>query len=135
MVSPSHPSGIALDLEGPSSDAPGTSDSGANIAPSESLQRILKLNLKEPGDHTLAVTVTYTETTVGAEGKAAGGKVRTFRKLYQFAATSLIGVRTKAGDMVGGRYALEAQLENLGERTVVVEVRQRSSKRPRRLLC
>jgi trafficking protein particle complex subunit 13 len=122
IISPSNPTGVALDLEASSSNSLANLDSDGNIKPNESLQRILKLNLKEEGDHTLAVTVTYTETAVGAEGKAAGGRVRTFRKLYQFAATNLIAVRTKAGDLEGGRYALEAQLENLGERAVVVEV-------------
>jgi hypothetical protein len=117
IVSPSNPSGIALDLEDgavpPKTPGPG-----------ESVQRILRLNLQEEGEHTLAVTVTYTETAVGVEGRAAGGRVRTFRKLYQFVATSLISVRTKAGELDGGgRYALEAQLENLGERAVALEVR------------
>jgi hypothetical protein len=109
---------VALELDA----APGGLDVDGDVRPGESMQRILTLNLKEEGDHTLAVTVTYTETATGAAGKAAAGRVRTFRKLYQFAAANLIAVRTKAGDLEGGRYALEAQLENLGERAVVVEV-------------
>jgi trafficking protein particle complex subunit 13 len=83
---------------------------------------VLKLSLQEDGEHTLAVTVTYTETNLGVEGRAAGGRVRTFRKLYQFVARSLISVRTKACDVPGGGYALEAQLENLGDYGVVLEV-------------
>jgi hypothetical protein len=120
ILSPSNPSGVVLDLE----EAPSAlaSHGSGSIKPGESLQKILRLDLREEGDHTLAVTVTYTETTVGAEGKAAGGRVRMFRKLYQFAATNLIAVRTKAADLPGGRYTLEAQLENLGERGVVLEV-------------
>ena len=70
--------------------------------------------------------VTYTETALG-EGKAASGRVRTFRKLYQFVAQQLLSVRTKAGEISpkGGsrRYLLEAQLENMGEAGVCLEVR------------
>jgi hypothetical protein len=60
-------------------------------------------------------------------GGAAGGRVRTFRKLYQFVAQTLIGVKTKAGDLQArkdglSRYALEAQLDNAGDRIVTLEV-------------
>lgn len=100
---------------------------GKPYLPGDSIQKIIRLNLNEPGQHVLAVTVTYTETQL-SDGGAAGGRVRTFRKLYQFKATTLIGVKTKAGDVKvkkAGleRYALEAQLENLGDRTVTLEVR------------
>jgi hypothetical protein len=120
MQTPSNPVGIALDFE--STDVP-----EGGFGPGDSIQTIIKLNLSEEGNHVLAVTVTYTETTLAKEGAAAGGRVRTFRKLYQFVAQSLVGVRTKAGDLPlrkDGlhRYALEAQLENLGERTVALEV-------------
>lgn len=120
IASPSTPAGIQLELED-GKEAVVPSDGGA-YAPGDSLQKVLRLNLQEEGDHTLAVTVAYTETTVGAEGKASGGRVRTFRKLYQFAAANLLSVRTKAGEMDDGRYVLEAQLENLGESGVVLEV-------------
>jgi hypothetical protein len=120
MQTPSNPGGIALDFES-------TDDPGGGFGPGDSMQTIIKLNLSEEGNHVLAVTVTYTETALAKEGAAAGGRVRTFRKLYQFVAQSLVGVRTKAGDLPlrkDGlhRYALEAQLENLGERTVALEV-------------
>jgi hypothetical protein len=120
MQTPSNPVGIALEFE--STNAPEVA-----FGPGDSIQSIIKLNLSEEGNHVLAVTVTYTETTLGKEGGAAGGRVRTFRKLYQFVASSLVGVRTKAGDLPlrkdgMNRYALEAQLENLGERTVALEV-------------
>ena len=97
--------------------------------PGESMQKIVRLNLSEQGQHVLAVTVTYTETSLGQEGgAAAGGRVRTFRKLYQFIAQPLINVKTKAGDVMTSRegrarYALEAQLQNMGDRTVTLEVR------------
>lgn len=121
MQTPSNPTGSPLDLTGSLDGDDGTVSPG----PGESLQRVLRFELKEEGNHVLAVTVTYTETALG-EGKAASGRVRTFRKLYQFVAQQLLSVRTKAGDLTrqGGppRYLLEAQLENMGEAAVCIEV-------------
>ncbi|KAL7776753.1 hypothetical protein CFE70_007172 [Pyrenophora teres f. teres 0-1] len=126
MQTPSNPTGSPLELCGLSGE-----DEGISPGPGESLQRILKFELKEDGNHVLAVTVTYTETALG-EGKAASGRVRTFRKLYQFVAQQLLSVRTKAGEMGhrngSSRYLLEAQLENMGEAAVCLEVRQSSAK-------
>ncbi|KAH8730167.1 hypothetical protein GQ44DRAFT_607141 [Phaeosphaeriaceae sp. PMI808] len=120
MQTPSNPAGSPLDLTGSLQDSEATESPG----PAESLQRVLRFELKEEGNHVLAVTVTYTETALG-EGKAASGRVRTFRKLYQFVAQQLLSVRTKAGDITrqGGppRYLLEAQLENMGESVVCLE--------------
>jgi hypothetical protein len=122
MQTPSTPAGVALDLAGPEGD-----EEQASPSPGESLQKILRFELKEEGTHILAVTVTYTETQLAGEGKAASGRVRSFRKLYQFVAQQLLSVRTKTGDLpsrVGlSRYALEAQLENMGESAVSLEVR------------
>jgi hypothetical protein len=129
MQTPSNPTGSPLDLTG----ADGELDGAVSPAPGESLQRILRFELKEEGNHVLAVTVTYTETALG-EGRASGGRVRTFRKLYQFVAQQLLSVRTKAGELSKkdgmSRYLLEAQLENMGEAAVCLEVRQ-----PTFLLC
>lgn len=120
MQTPSNPTGSPLDLAGAEGD-----DLAASPGPGESLQRILRFELKEEGNHVLAVTVTYTETALG-EGKAASGRVRTFRKLYQFVAQQLLSVRTKAGDLGVRdgveRWLLEAQLENMGEGSVALEV-------------
>ncbi|XPT00978.1 hypothetical protein M3J09_010125 [Ascochyta lentis] len=120
MQTPSNPTGAPLDLTG----ADGEVDGDVSPAPGESLQRILKFELKEEGNHVLAVTVTYTETVLG-EGRASGGRVRTFRKLYQFVAQQLLSVRTKAGELSQkdgmSRYLLEAQLENMGEAAVCLE--------------
>jgi hypothetical protein len=121
IASPSTPAGIQLELEDGRDGAPPAPEGGV-YAPGASVQKVLRLNLQEEGDHTLAVTVAYTETSVGDGGRASGGRVRTFRKLYQFAAASLLSVRTKAGEVDAGRYVLEAQLENLGESGVVLEV-------------
>ncbi|KAJ4365244.1 hypothetical protein N0V83_008863 [Neocucurbitaria cava] len=119
MQTPSNPTGSPLDLAG--SDEGGSTYSPE---PGESLQRILRFELKEEGNHVLAVTATYTETSLG-EGKAASGRVRTFRKLYQFVAQQLLSVRTKAGEMSqkdgSSKYLLEAQLENMGEAAVCLE--------------
>lgn len=108
-----------------------------NLGTGESLQKILRFELKEEGSHTLAVTVTYTETQLGgaeaqAQGnRATGGRVRTFRKLYQFTAQQLLSVRTKTGELAhhaasdgknSGRYVIEAQLENMGEGNLSLEV-------------
>lgn len=121
MQTPSNPTGSPLDLIGSQEEGA----SLVSLGPGESLQRILRFELKEDGNHVLAVTVTYTETALG-EGKAASGRVRTFRKLYQFVAQQLLSVRTKAGEMTQKngtpRYLLEAQLENMGEAAVCLEV-------------
>lgn len=63
----------------------------------------------------LAVTVTYTETT------ATSGRVRTFRKLYQFVCKSCMVVRTKTSALGERKWALEAQLENCGEETICLD--------------
>ncbi|KAJ4294493.1 hypothetical protein N0V90_008184 [Kalmusia sp. IMI 367209] len=117
MQTPSIPNGAPLDLVGENGDA----EAERNPGPGESLQKILRFELKEEGNHVLAVTVTYTETALAGEGKAASGKVRTFRKLYQFVAQQLLSVRTKAGEVGEGRFLLEAQLENNGEGAVSLE--------------
>lgn len=131
MQTPSNPGGSPLDLV--SSEPEGSDSNSGSPGPGESLQRILRFELKEEGNHVLAVTVTYTETALG-EGKAASGRVRTFRKLYQFVAQQLLSVRTKAGE-VSHRdgitsYLLEAQLENMGEVAVCLEVSTNGSVLP-----
>lgn len=111
------PSGsIALPLEGP--DAADEED----VQPAQTLQRVVRHELREDGPHVLAVTVTYQETRDDATNK------RTFRKLYQFVAQPALGVRTKVGDLAAKkdtpdarRFVLEAQLENLTEKSVVLE--------------
>lgn len=104
----------------------------------QSQQKIVKFDLKEEGNHILAVSVSYTETLIGTDSQAAGGRVRTFRKLYQFVAQPCLSVRTKASELpplevenksLGPygrtgllRFALEAQLENVGDGAVVLKV-------------
>lgn len=119
MQTPSIPTGTQLELSG-TSGAQGPAGA-EDVSPGNSLQKILRFELKEEGNHVLAVTVTYTETSLAGEGQPTGGKVRTFRKLYQFVAQQLLSVRTKAGELVPGKYLLEAQLENMGEGSVSLE--------------
>ncbi|KAJ5787312.1 hypothetical protein N7457_002302 [Penicillium paradoxum] len=136
------PSSVAaLELE-PSSDSASTD--GLKIG--ESLQKIVRFDLKEEGNHILAVSVSYTETRIGSDSQAASGRVRTFRKLYQFVAQPCLSVRTKASELpplevenksLGPygkrrllRFALEAQLENVGEGAVVVKQTKLNPKPP-----
>lgn len=83
------------------------------------LQRVLKCELREEGAHVLAVTVVYTE---------GEGRTRSFRKLYQFVAQQLVAVRSKvtavkkrAPEEGRVKWILEAQLQNVGESSVVLE--------------
>jgi trafficking protein particle complex subunit 13 len=105
---------------------------GRDLASGQSLQGIVDFQLKEEGSHVLAVTVSYTETG------ATSGRVRSFRKLYQFVARGCLVVRTKIGPLpelvpkpiVKGRedtnkkkrWALEAQLENCGEDIILLDI-------------
>ncbi|KAI2088621.1 hypothetical protein LOZ36_002218, partial [Ophidiomyces ophidiicola] len=94
---------------------------GAGIARVDSIQRIVRFDLKEEGNHVLAVSISYTETLTTAAAAAAmttttgvgvlgsggsgsgvqasGGRARTFRKLYQFVAQPCLNVRTKATEL------------------------------------
>ena len=126
LQTPSEPAGKALQLSG----AVGTDETSSDdITPGSTIQRTLRHELKEEGPHVLAVTVTYTETSHNSDGGASGGRVRSFRKVYQFVAQQLIAVRSKitertskrAGKDTGSRqWVLEAQLENVGEAAAVV---------------
>lgn len=117
----------------------------ADEGPGSALQRIIRFDLKEEGNHVLAVNVTYTET-LSASGGATSGRVRSFRKLYQFLAQPCISVRTKATELAAVevpdkthgpygrkslvRYALEAQLENVSDASIVLEEAKLQIKMP-----
>uniref|UniRef100_L2GI72 Duf974 domain-containing protein n=1 Tax=Colletotrichum fructicola (strain Nara gc5) TaxID=1213859 RepID=L2GI72_COLFN len=94
---------------------------GTDLEPGETLQRIVNFDLKEEGNHVLAVTVSYYEAT------ETSGKTRTFRKLYQFICKSSLIVRTKIGPLASGKnggarkWVLEAQLENCSEDVIQLE--------------
>ena len=94
--------------------------SGTDLEPDQSLQKIVNYDLHEEGNHVLVVTVSYYEAT------ETSGRVRTFRKLYQFICKGSLIVRTKVGllpapeskdldESVGRRWAMEAQRENCSE--------------------
>ncbi|EXJ59440.1 uncharacterized protein A1O5_12065 [Cladophialophora psammophila CBS 110553] len=113
--------------------------------PGSALQRIIRFDLKEEGNHVLAVNVTYTETISG-DGQATGGRVRSFRKLYQFLAQPCLSVRTKTtelkavqvSDKTHGpygratllRYVLEAQLENVSDAAIMLQDTKLQSRPP-----
>lgn len=123
-------SGIPLPLQlGPETPSEGDKEEvkagekevGVDLEPGKSLQKVVNFDLKEEGSHVLAVTVTYSETT------PTSGRIRTFRKLYQFVCKGCMVVRTKTGPLPlsggkGRKWALEAQLENCGEETITLDM-------------
>ena len=103
----------------------------AKVNPGESLQKIVRFDLREEGNHTLAVNLSYSETTVSKDQSASSGRVRTFRKLYQFVARPCLGVRTKVSNLrprdsdlapfQAARYVLEVQVENFSDETITLD--------------
>ena len=117
---------------------PEAEDEQKDLEPGKSMQRIIRFDLKEEGNHVLAVNISYSETTQGEAGAPAiSGKSRNFRKLYQFIAQPCLSVRTKSteyppttieceshrpyGKTELLRYVLEAQLENVGDAAIVLQ--------------
>ncbi|ORY63995.1 uncharacterized protein BCR38DRAFT_433653 [Pseudomassariella vexata] len=106
---------------------PGVDDGkGIDLEAGKTLQKIVNFDLKEEGNHVLAVTVSYYEAT------ETSGRSRTFRKLYQFICKGSLIVRTKVGSLpylpqtddkeidaakppLPRRWVMEAQLENCSE--------------------
>lgn len=101
----------------------GESADGTNdLQAGKSLQWLVRHDLKEEGMHVLAVTVSYTEVVDTEE------RSRSFRKLYQFSAQQALGVRTKVGELTrkdvqgkGKVFALEAQVENMTEQSILLD--------------
>ncbi|KAL4906389.1 hypothetical protein BDW74DRAFT_176719 [Aspergillus multicolor] len=138
MQTPSQVS--SLDLE------PSDTNPNDGLQKGQSLQKIVRFDLKEEGNHILAVSVSYTETLMGNDLQAASGRVRTFRKLYQFVAQPCLSVRTKSSELaplevdnksLGPygktrllRFALEAQLGNVGDGAVVIKKTHLNPKPP-----
>lgn len=91
------------------------------VHPGESLQKIVRFNLLEVGNHTLAVNMSYFENS------KSSGRVRTFRKLYQFVVRPCLNVKTKvssfAADDVDDTKSLvmEAQLNNLADGPIMLK--------------
>lgn len=93
---------------------------GKDLESGSTLQKVVSFDLKEEGNHTLAVTVSYYEAT------ETSGRTRTFRKLYQFICKASLIVRTKVSTLKPTtegkrRWVLEAQLENCSEDVVQLE--------------
>ncbi|KAK0947178.1 hypothetical protein LTR29_001461 [Friedmanniomyces endolithicus] len=129
LQTPGREEGVGLELRGAEGGAL-EGEEGGDVGPGGTLQRTVRYELKEEGEHVLAVTVSYTETLLSGEGGgASGGRARSFRKLYQFVAQQLIAVRSKVTERqgmgreeaLGRQYVLEAQLENVGEGSAVLE--------------
>lgn len=75
------PSGaIPLDMRPSDEDIP-----NRQVGPGQSLQKIVRFDLREEGNHVLAVSLSYSETMI-SEKSASSGRIRTFKKLYQFIA-------------------------------------------------
>ncbi|ETI19512.1 hypothetical protein G647_09346 [Cladophialophora carrionii CBS 160.54] len=139
---------ILAEMQTPSQAVPLELHAAEGIAdedrPGSALQRIIRFDLKEEGNHVLAVNVSYTETT--GDGQATSGRVRSFRKLYQFLAQPCLSVRTKTTELETAevvdktygpygktallRYVLEAQLENVSDAGVVLEETRLQSRPP-----
>jgi hypothetical protein len=61
----------------------------SGIAHGESLQSIVNFDLREEGSHTLIVSISYNESIQSAgTTTVSGGRIRSFRKLYQFPVVS-----------------------------------------------
>ncbi|EGX88804.1 DUF974 domain-containing protein [Cordyceps militaris CM01] len=122
-----HQAAQQLELGPPLPADEGASGAGADLAPGATLQRVVSFDLKEEGNHVLAVTVSYSEST------ETSGRTRTFRKLYQFICKPSLIVRTKVGVLPcpsaskqgrrppRRRWVLEAQLENCSDDTMQLE--------------
>lgn len=107
------------------------------------MQKIVRFELREEGNHVLAVSLSYSETTMSTENSASSGRVRSFRKLYQFVAQPCLSVRTKVSEILSAnvddekpkaskiqQYALEAQLENMADGPITLHKVAFSSKAP-----
>ena len=86
---PNEDDGGDNDEKDSSSNNNNNNSEGTDLEPGQTLQRIVNFDLKEEGNHVLAVTVSYYEAT------DTSGRTRTFRKLYQFICKGSLIVRTK----------------------------------------
>lgn len=97
------------------------------MEPGGSLQKIVRFDLREEGSHTLAVNLSYSETTISREQSASSGRIRTFRKLYQFVCRPCLNVRTKVSNLPGisqsqmERFVVEVQLDNMADSSITLK--------------
>lgn len=120
---------IPLDL------LPADAESSSTLVdPGGSLKKTARFEVREEGNHILAVTLSYSETMMLSDKASYSGRVRSFRKLYQFITQPCLSVRTKvsefslsiseAGKLKSSnplRFALEAQLENMADGPITLE--------------
>ncbi len=98
-----------------------------SMKPGDSIQKIVCFDLREEGDHTLAVNLSYTETVISKDQSATSGRVRTFRKLYQFICRPCLNVRTKVSSLPESdhsqmeRFVVEIQLDNMADGTITLK--------------
>ena len=122
---------LAVEMQSPSGTIPldlaPSEESKGDFKPQESIQRNIRFDLREEGSHTLAVNVSYSETTLLKNQSASSGRFRTFRKLYQFIAQPCLNVRTKVSEFATedardvSTLALEAQIDNLADSSIVLK--------------
>lgn len=121
---------IEAEMQSPSGTAPLQSSptdkqEGTYLGPRDSVQKIVRFDLREEGSHTLAVSLSYSETTLSKDHSASSGRVRTFRKLYQFACRPCLNVRTKVStlqdDLKLEKYVIEVQLDNMAHGPITLK--------------
>ena len=124
---------IEAEMQSPSGTTPlqtspvDKDQAAADIEPGESLQKIVHFDLREEGSHTLAVNLSYSETTLSRDQSASSGRIRSFRKLYQFACRPWLNVRTKVSNLQLEnqtrieRYVVEVQLDNVAQETITLK--------------
>lgn len=109
--------------------------SRSGLPPGATMQNVVRFDLREDGNHVLSVSLSYSEILMSrVENSASSGRVRTFRKLYQFIARPCLSVRTKTSELSSvesgkensqaqrsSQYALEAQVENLADGIITLE--------------
>ena len=109
---------------------------GPAVEPGKSIQKIVRFDLREEGSHTLAVNLSYSETTISKDQSASSNRVRTFRKLYQFACRPCLNVRTKVSNLPNDskthleKHVIEIQLDNLADGTINLKKTTLHSKQP-----
>lgn len=116
---------VALEVDGSES----TETIKDTFMPGSTIQRIVRTHLAEEGNYILSVKVSYTETQRPSTAEAAPlSRRRSFAKTYRFPADHLLRVRIKTRPLptlleskLGSGFAIEAQLEKLGDESLVLD--------------
>lgn len=125
--------GVAAEMQAPSGMTPleptpiDEESQNHSMKPGESIQKIVRFDLREEGSHTLAVNLSYSETVISKDQSASSNRVRTFRKLYQFGCRPCLNVRTKVSSLPDNsqdhleRFVVEIQLDNMADGTITLK--------------